>query len=181
MTEGDSITAIEKLLDALTDDEARKRVLEWARAKYERKAAPKLAAPTGLLDPLRLTEIQRLLDEKAKEMREQPVKGLRTADWPLPFTIETNQQPCAFDNLPPGVYGLVCSCPKCRVFCTVTTDHGKSLDLIGEFAKTWTDADRARFTQGDTVNTVDFRGIQTTWFGNTTGCAVVPSDIVFRS
>jgi hypothetical protein len=29
-----------------------------------------------------------------------------------------NKIPCAFDNLPPGVYGLVCQCPKCTPYCT---------------------------------------------------------------
>ena len=28
------------------------------------------------------------------------------------------QQPCAFDNLPPGVYGLVCHCRRCSTWCT---------------------------------------------------------------
>jgi hypothetical protein len=26
---------------------------------------------------------------------------------------------CAFDGLPPGIYGLVCSCPRCAPSCTV--------------------------------------------------------------
>ena len=32
----------------------------------------------------------------------------------LPTIWKTvSDPPCAFDNLPPGFYGLVCSCPKC--------------------------------------------------------------------
>lgn len=27
------------------------------------------------------------------------------------------QEPCAFDSLPPGVYNLVCFCPKCSPRC----------------------------------------------------------------
>jgi hypothetical protein len=28
------------------------------------------------------------------------------------------REPCAFDGLPPGVYGLVCFCPRCSPRCT---------------------------------------------------------------
>jgi hypothetical protein len=27
------------------------------------------------------------------------------------------QEPCMFDGLPPGVYGLVCHCPRCTPRC----------------------------------------------------------------
>jgi hypothetical protein len=29
-------------------------------------------------------------------------------------------QRCAFDGLPPGTYGLVCTCPKCSPRCKIT-------------------------------------------------------------
>ncbi len=32
---------------------------------------------------------------------------------PAGYDFTTTKIPCAFDNLPPGVYGLVCHCPKC--------------------------------------------------------------------
>lgn len=36
------------------------------------------------------------------------------------FTIGDNSGVwCAFDGLPPGVYGLVCFCPKCSPRCSV--------------------------------------------------------------
>jgi hypothetical protein len=35
--------------------------------------------------------------------------------WPQPPVRW--QQPCMFDNLPPGVYGLVCQCPRCSPQC----------------------------------------------------------------
>lgn len=28
-----------------------------------------------------------------------------------------NTQKCMFDGLPPGTYGLVCNCPRCRIYC----------------------------------------------------------------
>ena len=31
-----------------------------------------------------------------------------------------NTHPCAFDGLEPGVYGLVCTCPRCSPRCTAT-------------------------------------------------------------
>ena len=40
-----------------------------------------------------------------------------------PFKIDDNEWkkcnnvPCMFDSLPDGVYGLVCTCPKCRPIC----------------------------------------------------------------
>lgn len=40
MTEGEAIHEIQELLDGLPDDDARKRVVEWVRAKYERKVEP---------------------------------------------------------------------------------------------------------------------------------------------
>ncbi len=49
-------------------------------------------------------------------------------DWPVglpdliisPFILEPldkNEPPCAFDNIPPGIYGLVCYCPRCTTYC----------------------------------------------------------------
>lgn len=29
--------------------------------------------------------------------------------------------PCAFDGLPPGIYGLVCHCPRCSPRCVSTS------------------------------------------------------------
>ncbi len=42
--------------------------------------------------------------------------------------------PCLFDNLPPGVYGLVCTCPRCSVWCG--TGVGPTQSLYGLFATT---------------------------------------------
>lgn len=33
------------------------------------------------------------------------------------FKQSSNNQKCLFDGLPPGVYGLSCTCPKCRAYC----------------------------------------------------------------
>lgn len=41
----------------------------------------------------------------------------------LPGWVEAqpaSYEPCAFDNLPPGVYGLVCFCPRCSPGYTAT-------------------------------------------------------------
>ena len=32
-------------------------------------------------------------------------------DYSKPYVPQT--QPCMFDNLPPGIYGISCPCPKC--------------------------------------------------------------------
>lgn len=33
------------------------------------------------------------------------------------YPQNSNNQKCLFDGLPPGTYGLVCNCPKCRTYC----------------------------------------------------------------
>jgi hypothetical protein len=105
VNDGAAITELEKLLDALPDDEARKRVLEWARAKYERKAAPALLAPKA--EPLKW----------GKMPKDHPLTQLPPV---APYVISNAPRTCAFDGLPPGVYGLVCTCPKCSLQCSIT-------------------------------------------------------------
>lgn len=43
---------------------------------------------------------------------------VREFEWPelpgLNYVVQ-RPQPCMFDSLPPGIYGLVCPCPKCTV------------------------------------------------------------------
>lgn len=34
------------------------------------------------------------------------------------FDQHPMREPCMFDGLPPGVYGLVCRCPRCSPRCT---------------------------------------------------------------
>lgn len=104
MSEGAAIAELEKVLEQLPDDEARKRVLDWARAKYEKKAAPPPLAPFTF--PPRV-DIQPPWDFKGPNI---PL-GSGVPTW-IP-----NERKCAFDGLPPGVYGLVCFCPKCATMC----------------------------------------------------------------
>lgn len=168
MNEGTAISDLEKLLDALPDDQARKRVLEWARAKYERKA---VAAPVAPVPPIDWAKIFR--DNPPKLPDAVPFNP--TPTWPYsggpfgqPLIDETRK--CAFDGLPPGVYGLVCTCPKCSVICTV--DVGPRLDLVSELAMHWTDEERARFTQcAGSIPT------GTTWIGDG---APLPNTVIFR-
>ena len=47
-------------------------------------------------------------------------------DWPTwptdRWTLrDLTASPCMFDGLPPGVYGLVCTCPRCTPRCSITT------------------------------------------------------------
>jgi hypothetical protein len=35
----------------------------------------------------------------------------------VPWWPQQPYHPCAFDGLPPGVYGLVCQCPRCTTTC----------------------------------------------------------------
>lgn len=38
--------------------------------------------------------------------------------WGSPFESDPVQrEPCMFDGLPPGTYGLVCPCRRCRPWC----------------------------------------------------------------
>lgn len=39
--------------------------------------------------------------------------------WKTP--VEYVRTPCAFDNLPPGAYGLVCTCQRCSPRCVATS------------------------------------------------------------
>jgi hypothetical protein len=44
--------------------------------------------------------------------------------YPVPLTpsiFTLLPETCAFDNLPPGVYGLVCHCRRCTPWCTSTS------------------------------------------------------------
>lgn len=51
-------------------------------------------------------EVERLKQELAA-LRQRPVEG-PSLDGPV-------KEPCMFDSLGPGIYGLVCPCPKCSL------------------------------------------------------------------
>lgn len=101
MGEGDTVSAIGKLFDGLPDDAARQRVLDWARGKYGAKAMPVAPVPLG------------------PTVAPSPWQPMPSTT--VPFVVDTRMpRECAFDGLPPGVYGLMCSCPRCTPQCALT-------------------------------------------------------------
>ena len=83
-------------------------------------------------------ERQSIFEWAAKKLVEEldpdPVPVIEPLSWPpQPMIINTGQirsHPCAFDGLPPGVYGLTCSCPKCSMQCVTEYTCG-SLSATG--------------------------------------------------
>jgi hypothetical protein len=144
-TEAETLVELEKLLDALEPD-ARKRALDFVAAKYgptskpsddwskcprpHKTAAEELGAKPEPIDWTRL-------------FRENQPNSPVPTDPPIPFPGTTFVGPqrtgCAFDGLPPGVYGLVCTCPRCQIYCGASPF--KILAASG-----MTDKDLARFT-----------------------------------
>ncbi len=53
------------------------------------------------------------------------IPSFRVVDGEL-FRV-VDREPCAFDGLPPGAYGLVCNCPRCSPRCETL-----SIASIGE-------------------------------------------------
>lgn len=54
-----------------------------------------------------------------QELRERLLESLSNLP-PNPWWQQPQappQVPCMFDGLPPGTYGLVCSCPRCSPWC----------------------------------------------------------------
>jgi len=57
-------------------------------------------------------ELKELLEKLDELFRDVP--RLPPQFWEPLFVMQpTQEQPCMFDNLPPGVYGLACPCPRC--------------------------------------------------------------------
>jgi len=74
-------------------------------------------------------EIEKLKEAFKRKPAPPPI------DWPYPSQpnwITWKPEPCAFDGLPPGVYGMVCCCPKCSPrYSTGTVSISPTITFTG--------------------------------------------------
>jgi hypothetical protein len=70
-----------------------------------------------------------------------PGEPLPAQPWIVPQLYRIKErEPCMFDGLPPGVYGLVCSCPRCSPRMMVTMNvvsYGAYQDPIVRTPSCW--------------------------------------------
>lgn len=59
-----------------------------------------------------------------------PIDGDNFPDYPNHWVVPPEEK-CAFDGLPPGAYGLVCYCPRCRPSFAVPPNLGNKDDITG--------------------------------------------------
>ena len=72
-----------------------------------------------------IEEIKKISD-KLKEAARNGDLNRAPAPLPIPHwpnsTPKATEHPCMYDNLPPGIYGLSCTCPRCSPWCSGTNE-----------------------------------------------------------
>lgn len=73
-------------------------------------------------------------EEVFREIHEPLPGRISDSPWPpQPMIINTGSithHKCAFDGLPPGVYGLTCSCPRCSPQCGYTSVSSGNASVV---------------------------------------------------